>query len=110
MRFEIGSEVLCRVLLCCGVSPGPEAVATSFHQGRRNLAKVQTVLAVLARMGFVSTADGGKTFGIRRVGVMILGRDMALKVSQGPRRPFRRSGTEGHPKVYCGSVGFAGRQ
>jgi hypothetical protein len=48
-------------------SLGAEAVATSFRQGRRNLAKVQPVLAALARMGFVSTGDGGKTFGLRRV-------------------------------------------
>jgi hypothetical protein len=41
---------------------GPEAIATSFRQGWRNLAKVQAVLAALARMGFVSAGDGGKTF------------------------------------------------
>jgi hypothetical protein len=39
---------------------GAEGSATSFRQGRRNLTKVQAVLAALARMGFVSTTDGGR--------------------------------------------------
>jgi hypothetical protein len=46
---------------------GAEGIATSFRQGRRNLTKVQAVLAALARMGFVSTTDGGQTFALRRV-------------------------------------------
>jgi hypothetical protein len=46
---------------------GAEDIAKSFRQGRRNLAKVQAVLAALARMGFVGTTDGGKTFVLRRV-------------------------------------------
>jgi hypothetical protein len=46
-----------------------EAIAISFRQGRRILVKVQAVLAALTRMGFVSTADGGKTFAVPRSAV-----------------------------------------
>jgi hypothetical protein len=55
------------VLAASQVPLGSEGVATSFRLGRRNLAKVNAVLAALARMGFVSTTDGGQTFGLRRV-------------------------------------------
>jgi hypothetical protein len=56
------------VLARSEISLDPESVATSFRQGRRNLTKVQAVVAALARMGFVSTADGGKTFDLRKGG------------------------------------------
>jgi hypothetical protein len=55
------------VLAASQVALGAEAIATSFRQGRRNLAKVNAVLAALARMGFVRTSDGGQTFALRRV-------------------------------------------
>lgn len=42
------------------------AVAARFRQGRRIVPKVASVLAALARMGFVDTADGGRTFVLRR--------------------------------------------
>ncbi|HEY8008768.1 MAG TPA: hypothetical protein VIE66_18740 [Methylocella sp.] len=41
-------------------------VAARFKQGRRIAPKVAAVLAALARMGFVDSADGGKTFALRR--------------------------------------------
>jgi hypothetical protein len=43
------------------------AIATAFKQGRRIAPKVSAVVAALARMGFVSTGDGGRTFALRRV-------------------------------------------
>jgi phage gp16-like protein len=55
------------VLAASEISLDTEGVATSFRQGRRNLAKVEAVVAALSRMGFVTTADGGKTFALRRV-------------------------------------------
>ncbi len=42
------------------------AIATSFKQGRKIAPKVGAVLAALARTGFATTADGGKTFSLRR--------------------------------------------
>ena len=50
-------------------APGPAdatALSMTFRQGRRIAPKVTSVLAALARMGFVSTADGGRTFVLRR--------------------------------------------
>jgi hypothetical protein len=41
-------------------------VAATFRQGRRIAPKVEAVLAALARVGFVSTVDGGRTFVLRR--------------------------------------------
>ena len=55
------------VLAASQVALAAEGVAASFRQGRRNLTKVEAVLAALTRMGFVSTADEGKTFALRRV-------------------------------------------
>jgi hypothetical protein len=58
------------VMAVLAASQGPlgaEGIATNFRQGRGNLAKVQAVLAALARMGFVSTAEGGQTFALRRM-------------------------------------------
>lgn len=45
---------------------GADAVATSFRQGRRIAPKVAAVLAALARMGFVDSVDGGRSFILRR--------------------------------------------
>jgi hypothetical protein len=42
------------------------AIAAIFKQGRRVLLKVVAVLAALSRTGFVTTADGGATFSLRR--------------------------------------------
>lgn len=42
-------------------------LASSFKQGRRIEAKVRAVVAALASMGFVVSADGGKSFILRRV-------------------------------------------
>ena len=42
------------------------AVATRFKQGRRIAPKVAAVLAALARMGFIDSADSGRTFILRR--------------------------------------------
>lgn len=41
------------------------ALAASFRQGRRVEAKIAAVLGALARMGFVATPDGGRTFLLR---------------------------------------------
>ena len=46
---------------------GAEAMATRFRQGRRVLPQVSAVLASLARMGFVASLDGGRTYALRRV-------------------------------------------
>jgi hypothetical protein len=43
------------------------AIASTFKQGRRIAPKVGAVLAALSRMGFVGSADGGRTFQLRRV-------------------------------------------
>ncbi len=42
------------------------AIAASFKQGRRIAPKVASVLAALARTGFVTTPDGGASFALRR--------------------------------------------
>ncbi len=42
------------------------ALATGFRQGRRVAPKIAAVVAALARMGFVGSADGGATFSLRR--------------------------------------------
>lgn len=44
---------------------GAAAIAASFRQGRRAEGKIAAVLGALARMGFVSTPDGGRTFLLR---------------------------------------------
>lgn len=42
------------------------AIASAFRQGRRIEPKVRAVLVALARMGFLTTQDDGKTFRLRR--------------------------------------------
>ena len=42
------------------------AIAARFKQGRKIALKVGAVLAALARTGFVTTADGGATFSLRK--------------------------------------------
>lgn len=44
----------------------PAALAATFRQGRRVEPKVAAVLMALARMGYVATADRGRTFSLRR--------------------------------------------
>ena len=41
-------------------------LAASFRQGRRIEAKIAAVLGALARMGFATTSDGGRSFALRR--------------------------------------------
>ena len=53
-------------LAAAGGSCDAISIASSFKQGRRNLHKVKAVLAALARMGFVATTDGGRSFALRR--------------------------------------------
>lgn len=58
------------VMSALAVASGPldaVAIATKFKQGRRIAPKISAVLAALARMGFVTTQDGGGTFQLRRV-------------------------------------------
>jgi SAM-dependent methyltransferase len=43
-----------------------DAIARSFKQGRKVSHKIAAVLAALSRVGYVTTADGGKTFRLRR--------------------------------------------
>jgi hypothetical protein len=43
-----------------------DALAAGFKQGRKIAPKVAAVLAAVARTGYVATADGGKTFALRR--------------------------------------------
>jgi hypothetical protein len=45
---------------------GADAIASTFKQGRKISRKVAAVLTALARMGFVNSADGGKTFALRK--------------------------------------------
>lgn len=42
------------------------AIAATFKQGRKIAPKVAAVLAALARLGYVASADGGATFMLRR--------------------------------------------
>jgi len=56
------------VMAVLAAATGPQnaiSVASSFRQGRRNLPKVEAVLAALTRMGFVATPDG-QSFTFRR--------------------------------------------
>jgi hypothetical protein len=41
-------------------------LATTFKQGPRIAPKIGAVLAALARMGFVTTGNGGRIFALRR--------------------------------------------
>jgi hypothetical protein len=43
------------------------ALATSFRQGKRIEPKVLSILGALVRMGYGSSTDGGRTFGMRQV-------------------------------------------
>nr|WP_294534769.1 DNA methyltransferase [uncultured Rhodoblastus sp.] len=43
-----------------------DALARAFKQGRKVSYKIAAILAALARVGFVTTTDGGKTFALRR--------------------------------------------
>jgi len=57
------------VVLALANAAGPldaATVAAGFRQGRRIAPKVEAVLAALARVGFVSSVDGGRTFALRR--------------------------------------------
>jgi hypothetical protein len=42
------------------------SIAASFKQGRKVMPAISSVLVSLARMGLISTTDGGKTFAYRR--------------------------------------------
>lgn len=58
------------VMSALAVASGPmdaAAIASTFKHGRRVSAKVGAVLNALARMGFVASPDGGRTFQLRRV-------------------------------------------
>ncbi len=44
----------------------PVSLAATFKQGRRIAPKIAAILSALARMGFAATADGGRTFALRR--------------------------------------------
>lgn len=62
-------EQTAAVMAALASAPRPldvPALAASFRQGRRIEGKIAAVLGALARMGFVSTADGGRTFLLRR--------------------------------------------
>jgi len=43
------------------------SLAARFRQGRRAAPKVDAVLGALQRMGWVSSADAGRTWSLRRV-------------------------------------------
>ena len=47
-------------------APNADAIASTFKQGRKIAAKVAAVLAALSRTGYVTSADGGATFTLRR--------------------------------------------
>jgi hypothetical protein len=53
-------------LAASAVPIGAEALAAGFRQGRRALPQLNAVLASLVRMGFVASADGGRTYLLRR--------------------------------------------
>jgi hypothetical protein len=57
------------VMAALAAASGPQdavSIASNFRQGRRNLRKVDAILTALARMGFVGTTDGGRSFTLRR--------------------------------------------
>jgi hypothetical protein len=57
------------VMAALAAAAGPVDAATlaaGFRQGRRVEAKVAAVLLALSRMGFAASADGGRTFALRR--------------------------------------------
>jgi hypothetical protein len=57
------------VMAALAASAGPldaASLTAGFRQGRRIEAKIAATLAALARMGFIATPDGGKTFLLRR--------------------------------------------
>jgi hypothetical protein len=57
------------VMAALASAPGPlgsVALAAGFRRGRRVAPQVEAVLGSLLRMGYAFTADGGRTFALRR--------------------------------------------
>ncbi|MCC0004175.1 MAG: class I SAM-dependent DNA methyltransferase [Methylobacteriaceae bacterium] len=54
------------VLAAASAAVDAVVIATTFKQGRRIAPKVSAVLTALARTGFVTSPDGGRTFELRR--------------------------------------------
>jgi len=64
---EIAQTAAVMAMLAAASSPvGADAIAATFKQGRKVSKKVGAVLTALARMGFVNSNDGGKTFALRK--------------------------------------------
>jgi hypothetical protein len=62
------------VMSALATASGPidgSAITAGFRQARRVAAQVDAVLAALARMGFVNTSDGGRTFSRRRAAQLV---------------------------------------
>ena len=66
-RDDVAQTAAVMAALAASAAPvASGALASTFRQGRRIEPKVRSVLAALARMGFVAASDGGKSFFIRR--------------------------------------------
>ena len=64
---EIAQTAAVMAALAAASAPlNATALAATFKQGRRIAARADAVLSALARMGFVTSADGGRTFALRR--------------------------------------------
>lgn len=66
-KEDLAQTVAVLAVLAGASAPlGTEAIALRFKQGRRIMAKVEAVLASLARTGLVDSGDNGKKFLLRR--------------------------------------------
>jgi hypothetical protein len=50
-----------------GGTPDAASIAATFRQGQRIQPRVTATLNALARTGWISSSDGGRTFAMRRV-------------------------------------------
>jgi hypothetical protein len=64
---EVAQTAAVMAALAAEAAPlGADSLAARFRQGRRAVAKIGSVLGALQRMGFVGTADAGRSFSLRR--------------------------------------------
>jgi hypothetical protein len=64
---EVGQTAAVLTALASAAGPvDARAIAAGFRQGRRVEGKVGAVLMALARMGYVASTDGGRSFNLRR--------------------------------------------
>jgi hypothetical protein len=64
---EVEQTAAVMAALACAIRPlDAVSLAATFKQGRRVAPKIAAILSALARMAFAATADGGRTFALRR--------------------------------------------